>query len=277
MLEKALEYRPDAYVPDMEDSVPDSEKVNARATIRSFLSRLNAKGPLVVPRVNAFDTGLMEDDLAAVVGPHVHGISVGKVQNANDIRAISELLRKLEIRAGVKPRSIRLLPWIESAAGVVQSAQICRASTRVVAVAFGAEDFTNDMGIERLEDESQLAYARSAVCVGARAAGVLALDTPYFSFRDQQGLENNLQAAKSCGFKGKFAIHPAQVACINRAFTPSEAEIQHARRVVAVFEEAERGGRGSTSLDGKVVDVAVAKRARATLEIAAAAFRQGEA
>jgi citrate lyase subunit beta/citryl-CoA lyase len=273
MLDKALGFYPDAYVPDMEDSVPDSEKHNARQAISAFLARLGASGSLVIPRVNALDTGLMEDDLAAVVGPHIHGISIGKVQNANDIRAISELLRKLEKRAGVKHRSTRLLPWIETAPAIVHSAEICMASTRIVAVAFGAEDFTNDMGIERLEDESQLAYARSAVCIGARAAGVLALDTPYFKFRDQEGLEANLHAAKGYGFKGKFAIHPAQVEHINRAFSPSQAEIEYSQRIVAAFEEAERNGRGSTSLEGKVIDVPVAKRARAVLEIAAASAR----
>ena len=271
MLEKALGFRPDAYVPDMEDSVTESEKANARLTTRSFLQRLHESGALVIPRVNALDTGLMEDDLAAVVGPHIHGISIGKVQNANDIRAISELLRKLEKRAGLGDRTVRLLPWIETAPAIVQSAQICMASTRIVAVAFGAEDFTNDMGIERLEDESQLAYARSAVCVGARAAGILALDTPYFTLRDDAGLDANLRAAKGYGFKGKFAIHPAQVDPINRAFTPSDAEVEYSRRIVAAFEEAERNGRGSTSLDGKVIDVPVVKRARAVLEIAAAA------
>lgn len=269
MLEKSLGFRPDAYVPDMEDSVPDAEKENARRTIQSFLPRFRDSESLVIPRVNAYDTGLMEDDLAAVVGPHIHGISIGKVQNASDIRAISELLRKLEKRAGVEHRSIRLLPWIESASAIVRCAEICMASTRIIAVAFGAEDFTNDMGVERLDDESQLAYPRMAVCIAARAAGVLALDTPFFRFRDTEGLEQNLEAAKRSGFKGKFAIHPAQVDAINRVFSPSPVEIEHAQRVVAAFEEAERNGRGSTSLDGKVIDVPVAKRARAVLEIAA--------
>jgi citrate lyase subunit beta / citryl-CoA lyase len=114
-----------------------------------------------------------------------------------------------------------------------------------------------------------VAVPRSMVCVAARAADVLALDTPYFRFRDSEGLQQNALASKKIGFKGKFAIHPAQLDTINAVFSPSPAEVEHAQRVVAAFEEAERAGRGSTSLDGKVVDVPVVKRARALLEVAA--------
>jgi len=125
------------------------------------------------------------------------------------------------------------------------------------------------MGIERIEDETQVLYARSQLCVAARAAHVLALDTPYFKLRDSDGLRANALAAKRLGFKGKFAIHPEQVAPLNECFSPSPQEVAHARRVIAAFEEAEAQGRGSTSLDGWVIDVPVVKRARALLELAA--------
>jgi citrate lyase subunit beta/citryl-CoA lyase len=124
------------------------------------------------------------------------------------------------------------------------------------------------MGVERLEDESQIAYARQALCVAARAAHVLALDTPYFKLRDAGGLRDSALRAKSIGFKGKFAIHPEQIDTLNECFSPSAQEIAHAERVVAAFEEAERRGRASTSLDGWVIDVPVVKRARALLELA---------
>src|SRR5690606_6425433 len=102
------------------------------------------------------------------------------------------------------------------------------------------------------DDESQLVYARSALCIAARAAGVPALDTPYFQFRNREGLERDAEAAKHIGFKGKFAIHPDQIAALNACFSPSAAEIAAAERIVAAFDEAERRGRGSTSLDGRV-------------------------
>jgi citrate lyase subunit beta/citryl-CoA lyase len=268
MLEKALGLSPDAFVPDMEDSVPAAEKANARDTVRSFLPRLAARGIPVIPRVNSLDTEWIEADLAAVIGADIFGVSVGKVRSAGDISAISQLIGDLERRAGLALGKIHLVPWIETAEAIVDVGAICRASQRIVAVAFGGEDFTNEMGIERLDDESQIAYARQALCVAARAAHVLALDTPYFKLRDLDGLKTSSLRAKSIGFKGRFAIHPEQIEALNECFSPSAQEVAHAQRVVAAYEEAERRGRASTSLDGWVIDVPVVKRARALLELA---------
>lgn len=270
MLTKALGTRPDVLVPDMEDSVPDAEKSVARDTIAEFLPRLAETGALpgvwLFPRVNALDTEWFDADAEAVVGPAIHGISVGKIRGPGDIAAISARLAHLEERHGLVSGHVKLIPWIETAEAIVRCYDICTASERIVAVAFGAEDFTNDMGIERLDDEAQLHYARSALCVAARAAGVLALDTPYFQFRNREGLAADAAAAKRIGFKGKFAIHPDQVETLTACFSASAAEIAEAQRIVAAFEEAERRGRGSTSLDGRVIDVPVVKRARALLE-----------
>ncbi len=267
MLEKALSFSPDAYIPDMEDSVPPAEKNNARQTVAEFLPKLGAAGPLVVPRVNAWDTGLMDDDLEAAISPNTYGISVGKINDAQDIHRISATMDQLEDTAGI-PGTTRLIPWIETASAVVHAYEICTASPRVAAVAFGAEDFTNDMGIERTEDDREVAYARSAVCVAAKAAGVLAIDTPYFKYRDAEGLRRDARAARGYGFRGKCAIYPDQVDVINEAFSPTRSEVENALHVVAAFEEAERNGRGSTSLDGKVVDVPVVKRAHGLLALA---------
>lgn len=268
MLEKALGTRPDALVPDLEDSVPPDEKPAARAIVREFLPRLAKTDALVIPRVNSFETPWLEEDLAAVVGPDIDGISIGKIRGAADIARLSNLIGDLELRAGLPLGRTKLVPWLETAEAVVRAHSICKASARIVAVAFGAEDFTHDLGIERLDDESQLGYARSALCVAARAADVVALDTPYFKFRDSEGLRANTLAAKRLGFKGKFAIHPAQVDVLNECFSPSPAEIAAAERVVAAYEEAERRGRGSTSLDGRVIDIPVVRRARALLRLA---------
>jgi len=267
MLDKAMGFSPDAFVPDLEDSVPDAEKENARRITAAHLVKLGAGGIPVIPRVNALGSGWLEEDLTAVVGPSIYGISVGKIQTVDDIASIAEFIAGLERKAGLEVGKVRLIPWIETALAVVHCYQICRASPRIVAVAFGAEDFTDDMGIERREDESEVAFARNSICIAARAAGVDAIDTPFFRFKDPDGLQANVQAAKQFGFKGKFAIHPAQVDPINTLFLPSAADVEYALRVVAAFEEAERAGRGSTSLDGKVIDVPVVKRARSILAL----------
>ena len=268
MLERASGLKPDAFIPDMEDSVPIDEKANAREVTASYLARLAAGGVPVIPRVNSLDTGLLDNDLAAVVGEHIFGVSVGKIYTPEDIATISGKLEALERKVGIEVGSVRLVPWIETAMAIVKLYEICSASARIVGVAFGAEDFTNDMGIERTESEAETYFARNSIAVAARAADVLALDTPYFGFRDPDGLRENAKTAKQYGFRGKFAIHPAQIDIINETFSPSAAEIEHARRVVEAFEEAESRGRGSTSLDGMVVDVPVVKRAQAVLELA---------
>lgn len=268
MLERAMGFAPDAFIPDMEDSVPVDEKANAREVVAAHLERLAGTGRLVIPRVNSLDTGLLEADLSAVVSPHIFGVSVGKISTPDHIAAISSMLSRLERERGLEDGSIRILPWIETALAVVKCYEVCTSSPRIAGACFGAEDFTNDMGIERTDGDGEIAHARAAVAIAARAADVPALDTPYFSFRDADGLRANALGVKAIGFKGKFAIHPAQVDVINECFSPSAAEIENAQRVIEAFEEAERNGRGSTSLDGKVVDVPVVKRARQLLQSA---------
>ena len=188
------------------------------------------------------------------------------MDNPQIAEEIEGLLGRLESEAGLSPGHIKLVPWIESAEAIVNAYSICRASERIVAVALGAEDFTNDMEIERRDDDAELAYARSAIAIAARAAGVLALDTPYFAFRDPDGLRANSSESRGVGFRGRFAIHPAQIDVINEVYSPSREQIGHALRVIEAFEEAAAMGRGSTSLDGKVVDVPVVKRAQALLD-----------
>lgn len=265
MLDKATGLGPDVFIPDMEDSVPASEKHAARMMTASYLERLAKTGRRVVPRVNAVGSEYVDDDLAAVVGPHTFGVSVGKVGSPDDLTALDEKLSRLEPVAGVPEGATRVFAWLETAAAVVNAALICRSGERLAGVAFGGEDLTNDMEMPRYVDGVEnpaLSYARSAIATAARAGGVLALDTPFFGFRDPDGLQKDCDRARSFGFTGKFAIHPAQIVIINRAFSPSDEQVDQARREIAAFEEAEHRGRGSTSLDGQVIDVPVVERAR---------------
>ncbi|MCX8213528.1 MAG: CoA ester lyase [SAR202 cluster bacterium] len=268
MLEKALGLAPDALVPDLEDSVPPAEKAKARDIVASFLPRLAQAGVAVIPRANPASTSLLEDDLAALVGPDIFGISVGKIGDASELAHVEAHVERLEAEAGIGKGRVRLVPWIETARAVVNAYEICSASPRVVAVAFGAEDFTNDMEIERTEDALEIVYPRQVVGVAARAAGVLALDTPWVSFRDTDGLKRDARAARGYGFRGKFAIHPSQIGPINETFAPTEVELEYARRVISAFEEAEDSGSGATSLDGKMIDIPVVRRARGLLDLA---------
>ena len=267
MLRKALGLAPDAFVPDMEDAVPWSEKERGRTTVASFLPELIGTGRAVIPRVNASDSGLIEQDLAVAVMPGVFGITVGKTASAGEVAAIGDTICRLEIERGMDPGSVVLIPWIESAMAVVNAYEICSAP-RVAAVAFGAEDLANDMMIERTESGDEVAYARSAVCTAARAAGVPAIDTPYVRFRDEGGLRRDCAAARRFGFKGKFAIHPSQIDVINDCFNPLPSEVDWASRIVSAFDQAEQAGTGAVSVDGSMVDAPVVKRARGILKLA---------
>ena len=266
MLEKAASFSPDAFVPDMEDSVAWDDKSQARQVVTDHLEMLGKTGLRVIPRINSLDTGLCEEDLAAIVGPHIYGVSVGKINTVQDVTVISEYIGELESSSGISQGSIKLVLWIETALGLLNAYEILSSDDRIIAAAFGAEDFTNDMGIKRNEDDREILFPRSQVAIAAKAAGVLALDTPFFGFRDPDSLKSNSELSKSIGFKGKFAIHPLQVAIINECFSPSGQEIDHALEVIRVFEEAAALGRGSTSLEGQVVDVPVVKRAEALLD-----------
>ena len=148
--------------------------------------------------------------------------------------------------------------------------EIAVASPRIVAIAFGAEDYTNDMGIRRTDTGQEVYFPRSIVPVAARAAGVASLDSPYVLFRDEEGLRNDAQVSRQLGYAGKFAIHPAQLEIINETFGPSPEEVDYARRVVEIWSRAEAEGRGSVALDGRMIDVPVLKRAENLLALAEA-------
>ena len=269
MLEKATGFATDAVVADLEDSVPMAEKPGARVLVADMIPALAKSGQRVIVRVNSLDTGLTADDIAAVVQPDVFAISVGKITSPGDIAEYSGLLDAAEAKAGLPAGQTLLIPWIETAAGVLHAYDIAQASDRVVAITFGAEDYTRDVGIRRTASGEEVQFPRSLVALAAHAAGVTPLDTPYVNFRDSTGLESDIAEAARLGYKGKFAIHPAQLEPIRRLFGPQPDEIEYARRVMAAWDAASADGRGSLDLDGAMVDVPVVERARNTLAEAA--------
>ncbi|MEG3594649.1 MAG: CoA ester lyase [Chloroflexota bacterium] len=280
MLAKASSVRPDAFVLDMEDSVPISEKANAREIVAGHIENISETGVPIIPRVNSLSSGLIDDDLNFVVGSKIWGISVGKIDTPGDLVLLDRKISKLERRSGVQVGKIKLLAWLETALGVVNSRQICSDNTRLAAVCFGAEDFTNDMEIPRHAlspevDNPALLYPRTVIPVCAKAAGIIALDTPYFGYKDQAGLIKDCQNAKMLGFAGKFAIHPSQIDTINEVFSPSEQEYSKALREIDAFEQSEAQGRGSTSLQEQVIDVPVVERARKLISKYESIFGKG--
>jgi len=266
MFKKAANAPAGAVIPDMEDAVPWGEKLVARREIAVNLEVLGGAGLPVIPRLNSLDTGLFDEDLEAVIGPNITGVSVGKVRTAGDVRRIDAIITAAERRNGLRLGSISIYPWIETAKAIASAYAVCSASPRIAAVCFGAEDFSADVGIakdlggwqssESSDDPSgpSVSHARGEVIAAAVSAGVGALDTPYVAFRDAEGLRREAAVARSMGFNGKCAIHPAQLEIINQSFTPQPDEIENAQRIVAAADEAESMGSGATSLDGKMID-----------------------
>ena len=273
MLVKARDFEADVIIADLEDSVPPEEKLNAREVVAENVSTLSGKGQRIMVRLNSLDTGRTRDELAAVIGPHLYGISVGKFESTWDIRECDRIMSAAEVSAGLEPGILKLIPWIENAKAVMRAYELASASPRIVGVAFGAEDYTDDMGITRTDLGDEVYFPRAMVAMAAKAAGVPALDGPFVRFRDEEGLKADTEVALKLGFKGRFAIHPAQIETINAMFSPRPGDVEYARRVLEVWNEAEAQGRGSTSLDGKMIDVPVVKRARSLLAQAEAMAR----
>ena len=262
MLEKARNFNADVIVADLEDSVPPGEKLNARQLVKEMAPGLSSRGKKTIVRLNSLDTGLTRDDLSAVIGTYLYGVSVGKAQSTREIQDYDRIISALEASAGIEPGRIKMVPWIENAGAVLAARELAHASARIVALAFGAEDYTDDMGVERTDGGEEFYHARATTAIAAKAAGVVALDTPYVSFRDAEGMRRDTELGLRLGYKGKFAIHPAQLETINKIFSPRPDEIDYARRIVEAWDAAETAGRGSTSLDGRMVDVPVVKRAK---------------
>jgi len=232
---------------------------------------------LLYVRVNAVDTEFCYGDLVAIVQRGLDGIILPKVESAGGLATIDWLLAQLERDRGLPPRAIDLIPIIETARGVQQIDAILAAGTRVRRVAFGAGDFTLDVNMVWSRSEAELAHARAVIVTASRAAGIEApLDTVWVDLPDKEGLEASARTALAFGFQGKMCIHPDQIAIVNRVFTPSDAEIAFAERVIAAFAKAEAEGSAAIQLDGKFIDYPIVYRAQRVLQsVAAIRAREG--
>ena len=275
MLERAKSFKADVIMVDLEDSVPSREKASARGMAKEWGPALSRQGQRVMVRVNSLDTGLTRSELETLVSPDLYGISLGKVESKWNIRDVDRMLSAIEPLAGVGLGSTKVVAWAETASALVDARDIADSSQRIIALAFGAEDFTNDMGIERSDSGDEVQVPRSLVPVAARAANVASLDSPFVAFQDPEALRADAQKARQMGFTGKHAIHPAQLDIINEVFSPAPDEVAYARRIMDAWDKAEAEGRGSLALDGRMVDVPVVKRAQNLLAFADAIEAQG--
>ena len=269
MLAKATGLGADALIIDLEDSVPASEKDTTRELVGEWLREVTLQDTaLIFVRVNALSTGLTELDLESTLCENVAGICLPKAECAGDVEKLASLLDVLERRRNLKVGSTRILALIESARGLMRSYEIAGACPRVVALAFGAEDYALDLGTQRSREGTELFFPRSMLAVAARAAEVGAIDGVYSEISDEEGMLREVRLAKQLGFEGKLVIHPKQIQVVNGGLLPSEEEVAYARKVIAAFEEAQKAGTGAISLDDKMIDMPVVKRAQKILDLA---------
>jgi len=273
-IEKAPTSGADVICLDVEDSVPPAEKANARELAGKAVESM-PRGPYsVYVRINGFWTGMVEDDLAAVVRSGLEGIVLSKANTADDVEQADRLLARLERERGIDAGSVAIMPLIETAEGVMNSYAICKASPRLTGAIFGAEDYATDMGIARTEAGDEVLWARTQVAIACHAARITAIDTPDPDYTDEAHLEREMRTARGLGYRGKLVIHPTQIAIANRVFSPSPEELEEARAIVEAFErEGLAKGLAAIPVEGKMIDTPIYWRAKLLLEWAEAAER----
>lgn len=254
----------DCVLLDLEDAVPPSEKDAARILVKHLLAAVAFPEEVWV-RINPLDGG-GRDDLVEVLQGRPHGVCLPKAESAGDVRELAAELVRIERQLGLGSQQTWIMPIIETARGLLRSEEIASADERVVIVAFGAEDYTRDIGARRTPEA--LLFARSRIVAAAKAAGVQASDTVYADLADLAGLYAESCQARDLGFDGKGAINPRQISEIHRAFSPTEEEIEGARAIVAAAQEAEEKGLGVVVVEGRMVDRPVVERAKRLLKSA---------
>ncbi len=267
-VEKVFGVGADAVILDLEDAVAIDEKVAARQAVLEALKKPRpCKGYV---RVNALDTPFCYGDLLAVVGRWLDGVVLPKAESAAHVLTVDWLLTQLERERDLPAGGIDLIPIIETGRGVAAVKEIAGSGPRVKRLAFGAADYTRDIGMRWTLEEGELAPTRAAIVLASRVAGIESpIDTPFLHVgKHRDSLHRTTELARDIGFQGKLCIHPEQIDPVNRVFTPTEKEIAEARKIVEAFAAAEAGGSASIQVDGQFVDYPIVEKAKRTLEMA---------
>jgi len=265
---KAARSGADAIIVDLEDSVPADEKAAARAALASLPP---TEKPVYV-RVNGTETPWIWEDLLAIGRAQVRGGFLPKAESTQDVCRVDGALALLEQSVGGEVGSIELVLMLESSLGIHRAYDLLVSSKRVASACIGSAesgDLIADLGASWSVEGMELHYAMSRVVVASKAAGIrFPLDGVFMNFRDQESLRRVCEIARRLGYTGKAVIHPAQITIVHDCFTPSAEEVAEQRRILTEFERALDAGSAATSLDGRMIDYAVARRARNIIELA---------
>lgn len=273
VMAKALESGADAVLFDLEDSVPVSAKAEARSLVaRAIDGAAGRTAPALYVRTNAAVTGLLDDDLAAIVRPGLEAIFLPKVETISEVQHTASLLERLESAKGMKRGAVEIVLMIESALGVYRCFDLINASPRVASTCIGGArdgDLQTDLGCGWSIEGTELMYARSKILLDTRAAGkAWPLDGVFSDLEDEAGLIKDSMLSARLGYVGRTVIHPKQIAPVRRAYAVPEADVQYYQRVVSEFEAVEKKGVAAITVDGRLVDYAMYQRAKRVLELA---------
>lgn len=262
---QAAFYNEDMLIYDLEDSVPVEEKDSARFLVYEMLKNHRPKDKYVVVRINSLYSDYFEADLQAMVRANPDALRLPKIESAQEVREISRRMAEIEAVVGLEVGKMELICNIESYMGVLNAREIAEADPRIVALTVSAEDLTASVKAQRTKKGLEIFYARNAVLLACRAAGIDAIDAVFADINDEEGLREDTQFAKNLGFDGKTVVHPRQIDIVNSFFTPSQKEIKYALRVLRAVEEGKKAGRGAVALDGEMIDKPIELRALTTI------------
>ena len=266
-VEKALQLDADVVILDLEDAVAIAEKVATRDIVKEVLTRPRSGGAFV--RVNAYDTTYCYGDICAVVGEGLDGIMLPKLESVEDLKSVDWLISNLELERGIEIGSIDLLPIIETAKGAANLRDMVQAGSRVKRFAFGAGDYTRDLGMEWSMSEGELLPIRSEMVLASRLGGLEPpLDTVFIHIKEHEAFRASCESVRGLGFQGKMCIHPDQVPVTNEVFTPTADSIAWSEKIVTEFEKAEAEGLASIQIDGYFVDYPIVEKAQRTVDLA---------
>jgi len=256
----------DILLLDLEDSVqPRENKQIARDSILLNIENGLLNNRTIFPRVNDRESGELLKDLQQLTVLGVDGFVYPKSETGKDIYFLDRLLETIEYEKGFPVGTFKIIPLIETAGAVLNAADICGASKRVVAIAFGCEDYITDIeGIHDLEGDS-IATARAMVAMAARSCGVVPVDTVHIRVHDLEHLELNLAYAKKLGFEGMLVLNPKEIPLVHEYYSPSKAEVESAKEMLVLSEEAEKKGAGVAVVNGKFIGPPMVKAARKLL------------
>ena len=268
-VEKVFQVGADAVILDLEDAVAISEKPAARQDVVNAFSSRPGSGTRHYVRVNSIDTPYCEEDIKATVGPWLDGVVLPKVESRACLNELERMLAAAEAEQGLAVGSLDVMPIIETARGVESAKKIATADSRIKRMAFGGGDYTLDLNYEWEADEAVLSYARAKLSHASRLGDLEPpIDTVVLQIKDNDRFLQSARRGKQFGFGGKLCIHPDQIPLTHDVFTPSEAEIAHARAVVAAFEAAEAEGSASIQLDGYFIDYPIVYKSQRILALA---------